>query len=289
MRKRLLLAAVLLCSCLSLWIARSVAAQTPPATGAVEFVARVMPTGGRSEPVRELPFYLLRKSLEDIRLEAEKADPPPDMDRFIDSLEGSPELKDWMKKHHRVNLQGKDFTSHLTGEEIVGVKEFLDAYTALNGGTHSGGFPEPKYKESDKTKNPEKYDREHALYIVAMQKFVKANPDSLAGLEVELTDKNPGRRWSQLEGEQRERAERRALQLAQSVYLAGETESGSDSRGSFAELAPGTYWLTTLDTPALAGDVRLRWDLPITVRAGETTRVELSNVNAIEPAAPPAL
>ena len=289
MRKRLLLAAVLLCSCLSLWIARSVAAQTPPATGAVEFVARVMPTGGHSEPVRALQFYLLRKSLEDIRIEAEKSDPPPDMDRFIDSLEGSPELKDWMKKHHRVNLQGKDFTSHLTGEEIVGVKEFLDAYTALNGGTHSGGFPEPKYKESEKTKNPEKYDREHAQYITAMQKFVKANPDSLDGLDVELTDKNPGRRWSQLEGEQSERAERRALQLAQSVYLAGETESGPDSRGSFAELAPGTYWLTTLDTPALAGDVRLRWDLPITVRAGETTRVELSNVNAIEPAAPPAL
>ena len=156
-----------------------------------------MPTGGHSEPVRGLAFYLLRKSLEDIRLEAEKADPPPDMDRFIDSLEGSPELKDWMKKHHTVDLQGKDFTSHLTGEEIVGVKEFLDAYAALNGGTHSGGFPEPKYKESEKTKNPEKYEREHAQYIVAMQKFVKANPDSLAGLDVELTDKNPGRRWSQ--------------------------------------------------------------------------------------------
>jgi hypothetical protein len=288
MRKHALLAAILLCSCISLCISRTTAAQAA-ATGAVEFMARVMPTGGHSEPVRGLPFYLLRKSLEDIRLEAEKSDPPPDMDRFIDSLDSSPDLKAWMKKHHTVNLQGKDFTSHLTGEDIVGVKEFLDAYTALNGGTHSGGFPEPKYKESDKVKNPEKYDREHAQYIDAMQKFVKANPDSLDGLDVELTNTNPGRHWAQIQGEQRDRAERRAIQLAQSVYLAGETESGSDSRGAFAGLSPGTYWLTTLDTPALAGDVRLRWDLAVDVRAGETTRVELSNANAIEPPAPPAL
>jgi hypothetical protein len=288
MRKRVLFAAVLLCSCFSLWISRSVAAQAPT-TGAVEFMARVMPTGGHSESVRGLPFYLLRKSLDDIRLEAEKTDPSPDMDRYIDSLESSPELKAWMKKHRTVNLQGKDFTSHLTGDDIVGVKEFLDAYTALNGGTHSGGFPEPKYKESDKTKNPEKYEREHTQYIDAMQRFVKANPDSLDGLDVELADKNPGRRWAQIEGEQHERAERRALQLAQSVYLAAETESGLDSRGSFAGLAPGTYWLTTLDTPALAGDVRLRWNLQVTVRPGETTRVELSNANAIEPPPPPTL
>lgn len=288
MIKRILFAAVLLCSCFSWWAGRGIAAQAP-ATGAVEFLARVMPSGGRFEPVRGLPFYLLRKGLDDIRLEAEKTDPPPDMDRFIDSLESSPELKAWMKKHHTVNLQGTDFTSHLTGEDIVSIKEFLDAYALLNGGTHGGGFPEPKYKESDKTKNPEKYDRERAQYIDAMQKFVKANPDSLAGLDVELADKNPGRRWAQLDGEQRERAEHRALQMAQTVYLAGEADSGFDSRGSFAGLAPGTYWLTTLDTPAIAGDVRLRWDVPVTVRAGERTLVELSNANAIEPAAPPAL
>jgi hypothetical protein len=288
MRKRLLLAVVLLCSCFALCIGQSVSAQAP-ATGGVEFMARVMPSGGRFEPVRGLTFYLLRKSFDDIRMEAEKADPPPDMDRFIDSCESSPELKAWMKKHHTVNLQGKDFTSHLTGDDIVGVKEFLDAYASLNGGTHSGGFPEPKYKESDKTKNPEKYDRERAQYIAAMQKFVTANPDSLDGLDVLLADKNPGRRWTRIEGEQRERAEHRALQLAQSAYLAGEIESGFDGRGTFNGLAPGTYWLTTLDTPAIAGDARLRWDLPVTVRAGDRTLAELSNANATEPPAPPAL
>jgi hypothetical protein len=288
MRTRALLASALLCFCISLSIAERTSAQAP-ATGTVEFQARVMPSGGRDEPVRGLPFYLLRKSLDEIRAEAEAADPPPDMDHFIDTTESSPELKAWMKKHHTVSLQGKDFTSHLTGDDIVEIKEFLDAYTTLNGGTHSGGFPEPKYKESEKTKNPEKYDREHTQYVDAMRRFVKANPDSLDGLDVELADKNPGRRWSQIEGEQRQRAEHRAIQLAQSVYLAGQTESGMDSRGAFAGLAPGTYWLSTLDTPALAGDIRLRWDLPVTVRPGETTRVELSNANAIEPPAPPSL
>jgi hypothetical protein len=35
---------------------------------------------------------------------------------------------------------------------------------------------------------------------------------------------------------------------------------------------------------ARAGDVRLHWDIPVTVRRGETTRVELSNLNATRPA-----
>jgi len=36
-------------------------------TGRVEFVALVAPTGGQPEPVRQLTFYLLRKSVEDIQ------------------------------------------------------------------------------------------------------------------------------------------------------------------------------------------------------------------------------
>lgn len=285
MRKRTFLVALLLCLCLSPWTTQNGAAQTP-STGAIEFAARVTPSGGRPEPVRGLQFYLLRKSLADIRTEAEKAYPPPDMEQFIDTLDVSPELKTWMKKHNTVNLQGTDFTSHLTGDEIVGVPEFLDAYKTLNGGNHTGSYPEPKYKAGDKTKNPEKYQRERDQYIAAMIRFVQANPDSLQGLDAELADKNPGRQWTQLLIEQKQRAEHHAIQLAQSTYLSAETESGMDSRGSFMGLAPGIYWLTTLDTPALAGDVRLRWDLPVTVRPGETTRVELSNVNAVDDSAP---
>jgi hypothetical protein len=282
MRKHISLAAVALVLCLAPGVVRSSAAQSS-APGAIEFAARVTPSGGQPEPVRGLEFYLLRKSLDDIRSEAEDANPLPDMDHFIDGLEGSPELKAWMKKHHSVDLQGTDFTSHLTGDEIVGIPEFFSAYKTLNGTSSSGGgYPQPKYKESDKTKDPEKYKMELAQYVETMRHFVEKNPDSLSGLDVELADKNPGRKWAQLVADQKQRAERRALQLAESTYLAAQTEPGANSRGSFQALAPGTYWLTTLDTPAMAGDVRLRWDVPVTVRPGETTRVELSNVNAVE-------
>ena len=282
MRKRVPFAALVLCLGLAA-ITQNAHAQTS-GSGAIDFTARVMPSGGRPEPVRGLEFYLISKSLDDIRAEAEKSDPAPDMDHFIDTVEATPELKDWMKKHHTVNLQGKDFTSHLTGDDIVNIPEFFDAYKTLNGGRTGGGYPQPKYKESDKTKNPEKYKQQLDQYVDTMRRFVEKNPDSLAGLDVELAEKNPGRKWAQLITDQKRRTEHRALQMAQSTYLVAHTEPAADSRGSFQGLAPGNYWLTTLDTPALAGDVRLQWDVPVTVRPGETTRIELSNVNAIEPA-----
>ena len=48
-------------------------AQAPSsASGSIEFQARIRPTGGQLEPVRSLSFYLLRKSVADIRQEAEQ-------------------------------------------------------------------------------------------------------------------------------------------------------------------------------------------------------------------------
>ena len=89
------------------------------ATGAVEFSAEVAPTGGRPEPVRQLTFYLLSKSLDGIRAEAAQLEPAPDLDKFVDGLTVSPELKSWMKKHHSVQLSGTDFTKSLTPDEII--------------------------------------------------------------------------------------------------------------------------------------------------------------------------
>ena len=77
-------------------IPSSLSAQT---TGSVEFSAQVAPTGGRPEPVRQLTFYLLRKSLDEVRSEASQVEPAPDLDPFVDGLKVSPELKMWMKKH----------------------------------------------------------------------------------------------------------------------------------------------------------------------------------------------
>ena len=66
-------------------------------------------------------------------------------------------------------------------------------------------------------------------------------------------------------------------------YLAAQTDTDLDGHGSFAGLAPGNYWIGMIGMQAIAGDVRLRWDLPVTVRPGETTRVELTNLNAAKP------
>ena len=55
-------------------------------TGRIEFMALVTPTGGQPEPVRQLTFYLLRKSVEDIRAEALQTAPAPALDKFIDGL-----------------------------------------------------------------------------------------------------------------------------------------------------------------------------------------------------------
>jgi hypothetical protein len=46
-------------------------------------------------------------------------------------------------------------------------------------------------------------------------------------------------------------------------------------------LAPGSYWLSTLDVPATVGDARPRWDIPVVLRAGETKYMTLSNSNSI--------
>ena len=54
------------------------------------------------------------------------------------------------------------------------------------------------------------------------------------------------------------------------------------ARHGIAGLAPGEYWVSTLNLDANAGDTRLSWDAPVTIRTGETTRVELTNLNAVE-------
>jgi hypothetical protein len=45
---------------------------------------------------------------------------------------------------------------------------------------------------------------------------------------------------------------------------------------------PGSYWISTLNLNAASGDMRLRWDVPILIQAGQTVRVELTNLNAID-------
>jgi hypothetical protein len=251
--------------------------------GRVDFTARVSPTGGRPEPVRQLTFYLLSKSLDDIRTEALQLEPPPDLDKFVDDLKVSPQMKAWMKKRHSVRLVGGDFIKSLTPDDIVDVPEFFDAYMMRNSAFKGVGFPEPKYKEKDKTANPEKYKAQREEYIAAIRKFIGAVPESVQGLDADMEDLNPFERWQHLVFAQRQQLEKKTIELAQQRYLTAQADTDLDGHGAFAGVAPSTYWISMIGTEAISGDVRLHWDVPVTVRPGEATHVELSNLNATKP------
>ena len=251
--------------------------------GSIEFTAQVAPTDGRPEPVRQLTFYVLRKSLDDIRQEALQLEPPPDLEKFIDGLTVSPKLKAWMKKNHTVQLSGTDFTKSVTADDVVDIPEFYDAYMLRNSGYEGTGFPKPKFKLKDEASKPEKFNEAKAEYKKAVRKFVRDTPESVPGIEGDLIKFDSSIRWEQIMAEQRSRLDKRALELAQTRYLAAQTDTNLDGRGFFSGLTPGKYWIGMLGKQAVAGDVRLRWDFPVTVRSGEPTRVELSNLNAVKP------
>jgi hypothetical protein len=252
-------------------------------SGRVEFVALVAPTGGQPEPVRQLTFYLLRKSVEDIRKEALQTAPAPDLDKFIDGLDVSPELKTWMQKHQSVRLSGEEFTKSLTPGDIVDTPELFKAYMTHNEAYRGANFPEPKFKEKDRKSNPEKFNAQKEEYKAAIRKFIGAAPDTVKGMDLELVDLNPYPRWASLEGKQNQLLDVRAFRLAEERYLAARTNTDLDGHGSFAGVAPGKYWIGSFGAEAISGDVHLHWDFPVTVRQGETASVELSNLNAARP------
>ena len=254
--------------------------------GAIEFVARVTPTDGRPEPARQLIFFLLRKSFAEIRKEAEEIEPKPDLSKFIDGLDVSPELKAWMKMKKSVELAGSEFIRKLKVDDVMKVPEFYDAYLKRNSGDVAVGFPEPKFWRVDERKEPEKHSKQKEEFHRLMRKYIEINPQSIDGIEVYLDAINPGQRWTRQEAEMKQRARRRALELAQRQYLAGKTETDLEGRGSFLGLAPGEYWLGTLETEAVVGDARLRWDAKVSVLGDKIAQVELTNLNAVDRSQP---
>jgi hypothetical protein len=270
--------------CVSLVASAAPLAAQSTSTGRVDFVALVAPSGGQPEPVRQMTFYLLRKSVEDIRSEAAHLVAGADLDQFIDSLSASVELKAWMHKHHSVRLSGEEFTKSLTPEEIVGTPEFFKAYLNHNEAFRAG-FPEPKFKEKDKKTNPEKYDALMEQYQAAARKFIAATPETVIGMDLELVDLNPSPKWEAIDRKHRQDQDARAFQLAEQRYVAGRCDTDLDGHGSFGNVLPGNYWIGMFGVEAISGDVRLRWDYPVTVRRGETASVELSNLNAARPMA----
>ena len=254
-------------------------AQGSAERGRLEFVIRVTPASGRFEPARGLTVFLLSRSFHDIRREVDEKTPLPDMNVFIDGLKFGPELKNWMKKNHTVTIIGDEFHKRVSPDDLFSIPEFLDAYVNSNMSALNQGFPQPKYNSEDRTLNPKKYEANRKVYEVQLRKYLALHPDSKDGMDTILGQVDPTTAWETELARRRERVRARALETVQTEYVAAKTETNLDGRGAF-EAAPGSYWLSTLEGEALGGDLHLRWDVSVEVRAGTVTNVELTNLNA---------
>jgi hypothetical protein len=76
--------------------------------------------------------------------------------------------------------------------------------------------------------------------------------------------------------------QRMAPDVAQSKYMVAKTDTDLDGHATINGLPAGQYWLSSLNLDADAGDARLRWDVPVTITPGRTTRIELTNLNATD-------
>ncbi|HUO35235.1 MAG TPA: hypothetical protein VMU43_09610 [Candidatus Acidoferrum sp.] len=263
------------------------AAPSAAAQGAtIVFQAQGTPSSGIPEPVRGFPICLLRKSFADIHKEATIAYPLPDMAAFVDKLDVSPELKTWMKKNDTVILSGEDFLHLIKPADVINVPEFYKAYMNHNADDQSlSNFPKLKVKPSEKKKHPEKYAKAEDDFHQALQKYITDNPQTLDGMDAELTTVDPGAKWKDQEAKRIPQIDRYALELARSKYFAGQVETNLQGRGEFSGLPAGTYWVSSLNVHATVGDAWLRWDVPVTVGPGQTARVLLSNADSLSPVA----
>jgi hypothetical protein len=232
--------------------------------------------------VRQFTFYILTKSYTAIIKEVEEKDPPPARDGFIDSLTVSPELRAWLKGHDTLDLTSPELDKLLTPDDLIKVPEFLLAYQRSNGGGVTSGLPRPKYKEADRTEHPEKYEKLRQEYLNTLMKFIRAHPETVSGVELELEGVNPQKKWAALLSERRKKVQRTAPDLAQIKFLAAKADTDLEGHAAVSGLAPGDYWVSSLNLEAEAGDMRVHWDVPIRIEAGQTTLVELSNLNSIE-------
>jgi hypothetical protein len=278
--KNRVMCAVWLCAFLFA-VTTPVASHAAGQGASIEFVARATPSQGLDEPVRGFPFYLLSKSFVEIGKESAATYPKPDMDAFIAKQDGSPELKAWMKKNQWVMLSGEEFTHKLKADDILGVPEFKKAYMDRNLGDRSQDFPKLKAKPSDMKKDPAKFEKLSKEYIDAIHAYIEAHPETVDGIDLGLAQIDPSPKWIAIQSTRTAAIRRRTLDLAQSTYLVARTETDLQGQGFVRGLAPGTYWISTLDVPPTVGDARPQWDVPVVVRAGQTEYVTLSNSNSV--------
>jgi hypothetical protein len=260
----------------------TIATRAQSAFGSLDFAARITPTAARPEPVRQFTFYVLTKSYAEIVKDVEAQNVIPPRDKFIEDLKLSPELKEWLKAHNVLDLTMPDLDRQVTPDDIIHVPEFLLAYQRSNSGGVTSGIPKPKYVDADKTTHADRYNKQLNEYYVALKKFIQNNPGTVSGIEMELVGVNPQQQWSQILGDHKRRVLRLAPEFAQTKYLVAKADTDLDGRAAVSGLPPGNYWVSTLNLDANAGDTRLAWDVPIAIRPGQTTRIELTNLNAID-------
>jgi hypothetical protein len=251
-------------------------------SGSLDLTARITPTAARPEPVRQFMFYVITRSYSDVVKEVEEKDPIPPRDQFIDGLKVSPELRAWLKSHDTLDLTQPDLDKLLTPEDILNIPEFLLAYQRSNSGGVTEGLPKPKFKDADKTEHPEKYEKLKQEYLASLRKFIRSRPETVSGVELELDGVNPQHKWDTLQNERRKRVQRVAPDVAQLKFLAAKGETDLEGHATISGLAPGDYWISTLNLDANAGDMRVRWDVPVRIESGQTARIELSNLNSID-------
>ncbi len=258
------------------------------ATGTLDVSVHITPTSARPEPVRQFTLYILSKSYADITREVEGADVLPTRDEFIDKLKCTPQLKKWLKAHDVMDLTMPDFDKLVTPVEIMEVPEFLAAYQRSNSGGVTTGMPVPKFREADREANPEKYAKLKEDYIKALKKYVETHPATVSGMELELAGVNPKMDWDRIHANHKKRLLQLAPDIAQTKYLVVKADTDMDGRVTYAGLAPGTYWVSSLNMDAASGDRRLNWDVAAKVQAGQTTRIDLTNVNGTDAFASPS-
>jgi hypothetical protein len=252
------------------------------ATGAIDLTAHVTPTGAQSEPVRQFTFYILTRSYAAVVEEVAGQDPLPTREEFIEKLTVSPELKTWLKAHNTVDLTSTDLDKVLTSDDIMKVPEFFSAYERSNSGGVTKGFPTPKYRDSDKTANPDKYAKQKEEFLSDTKKFMEAHPSSVQGIELELTGVNPKVAWDNMHVAHSARVAQLAPDTAQVKYLVAKLQTDLNGHAFLAGLPQGNYWVSSLGMEASTGDRRLMWDVPLTIQAGQSTRLDLSNLNATD-------
>jgi len=266
--------------CAGLWPGAGLplAAQSAPAS--LELFVEATPTGGRPEKVMRHAFYLLRENLETIEAQARADVPAPDLAAYVDDLKVSPELQAWMKRQKTVVVQDDDFLSSLTVDDVMDVPEFRAAYVARNEVMVGLGFPKRKAKLTDREKNPAKWEESEKRYWEQVRSYLILHPESKQGMDEHLLDISAAVGWNARQARYEQEVRQRMLQLVHSRYLVAQAETDLEGAARFAAVPPGRYWLTNLWNEARAGDVRLRWELPVTLAPGERRSLTLNNANA---------